>query len=128
MDQSHPRSHRIAHQAEIDACYKQGRRWNSKLMRIHVRANGLPHSRMAISIPGRVCNSVKRNRWKRLLRETFRLNQGTIGTGLDIVVVATRPPDELGLAEVTAMLLDLVKRHRGLPSEAPPKGAKEGLP
>ena len=113
MDQSHPRSHRLTRQGDIDACYKQGRRWNARLMRVHIRANSLPHARLAISIPGRVCNSVLRNRWKRLLREAFRLNQPAIGAGIDIVVVATRPPDGLKLVDVEGMLLDLVKRHRG---------------
>jgi len=107
------REKRITRQGEIDACYRQGRRWNGRLMRIHVRPNGLPQARLAISISGKVCNSVLRNRWKRLLREAFRLNGEAIGPGLDIVVVPTRPPESLKLADVEAMLLDLVKRHRG---------------
>jgi ribonuclease P protein component len=113
VDASFPRAKRITKQGEIEACYRRGRRWNGKMMRIHARANELPHSRLAISIPGRVCNAVLRNRWKRLLRESFRLNQEAIGPGLDIVVVVTRPPESLGLVDVQAMLLDLVKRHRG---------------
>ena len=78
-----------------------------------MRPNGLPHARLAISISGKVCNSVLRNRWKRLLREAFRLNGEAIGPGIDIVVVPTRPPESLKLVDVEGMLLDLVKRHRG---------------
>ncbi len=115
MDQGFSKAHRLTRQKDIDAVYKRGRRWNARIFRIHVRENGLGRSRLAISVPGRVCNAVLRNRWKRLLRESFRLNKEAIGPGLDIVAVPTQPPGELLRPQVEAVLLNLVKRHRGIP-------------
>ncbi len=103
----------MTRQSEIDACYRQGRRWTSRLLRIHVKENGLDVPRLAISVPGRLCNAVLRNRWKRLIREAFRLNRPAIGGGLDIVAVPNRSPDDLKRQEVETVLLELVRRHRG---------------
>ncbi|HYE99043.1 MAG TPA: ribonuclease P protein component [Planctomycetota bacterium] len=113
MDQSYGKDERLRRQWEIDDVYRRGRRWIGKYLRIHVRANGLPRSRFAVSVPGRLCGAVERNRWKRLLRESFRLNKGAIGPGLDIIAVPTRPPGELKRPEVEGVLVGLVGRHRG---------------
>lgn len=115
MDAGFGREHRLTRQKDIDAVYKRGRRWNARIFRIHVRENGLDRSRIAISVPGKLCNAVLRNRWKRLLRESFRLQKASIGPGLDIVAVPTQPPGELLRPQVDVVLLGLVKRHRGIP-------------
>ncbi len=47
--------------------------------------NGLPYARLGMIVPRKViATAVARNRMKRLLRETFRLNQYDV-TGLDVV-------------------------------------------
>lgn len=114
MDATYGKDARLLRQNDIDAVYRRGKRWTAKAFRIHVKANGLDRSRLAISVPGRVCNAVLRNRWKRLLRESFRLNKEAIGPGLDIVAVPTRPPEDLLRPQVDVVFVNLVKRHRGL--------------
>lgn len=50
-----------------------------------VAPNDLPHARLGMIVPRKViATAVARNRIKRLLRETFRLNQQEIA-GLDVV-------------------------------------------
>lgn len=62
-----------------------------------VRANELGHPRLGIAVPRRaVPGAVTRNRFKRLVRESFRLNRRRLG-GRDIVVLARR-----GAASLTA--------------------------
>jgi len=113
MDQGLPKTERLTRQKDIDACYRQGRRFAGRILRIHVRASELPVARLAISVPGRVCGAVQRNRWKRLLREAFRLNKPEIGAGIDLVAVPNRPPGDLKRQDVEAALLELVRRARG---------------
>lgn len=52
----------------------------------HAHANGLPRSRIGLSISRKFGNAVVRNRWKRHLREAFRRQRLQIPAGLDLVV------------------------------------------
>jgi len=110
--QAYPKSLRMTRKSEIDLCYRSGRRWSAKLLRIHARPNGLEVSRLAISVPGRLCPSVQRNRWKRMIREAFRLNRESIGPGLDVIVVPSQPPGDLRRQQVEAVLIELLRRVR----------------
>ncbi len=52
------------------------------------RPNGLAHARLGLAVPKRhLRRAVDRNRFKRIVRESFRLNQAGLA-GLDIVVLA----------------------------------------
>lgn len=115
MDERLRRTERLTRQADIDAVYKKGRRFHARFFRIHVKPNTLPFSRFTVSVPRRVCTAVLRNRWKRMLKESFRLNKEKIGPGLDIVAVPTRPPEELKRPQVEFVLIELVRKHRSKP-------------
>lgn len=49
-------------------------------------ANGLTVSRLGLSVSSKVGGAVVRNRWKRLIREVFRLSRDELPVGLDLVV------------------------------------------
>jgi ribonuclease P protein component len=57
--------------------------------------NGLPHSRLGLSVSRKVGNAVVRNRWKRLLREAFRLTRTKLPSGVDLIVIprGKEPPE-----------------------------------
>jgi ribonuclease P protein component len=76
--------------------------------------NELKHPRLGISIGRVVGVAVKRNRIKRLLRESFRLIQHDLPRGYDLVI-AVRPHEPLILAEYQRMLSHLLlKAHAKL--------------
>jgi ribonuclease P protein component len=52
--------------------------------------NGLPHARLGLSVSRKLGTAVFRNRWKRLIREAFRLSQADLPVGIDLVVVPRR--------------------------------------
>lgn len=55
---------------------------------VYGRRNGLEHARLGVAVSRRVSpRAVERNRIKRQIRETFRLEAAQLG-GLDVVVVA----------------------------------------
>jgi ribonuclease P protein component len=56
--------------------------------------NGLDYARLGLSVSRKVGSAVVRNRWKRLLREAFRLRREELPAGLDLVVIprASVPP------------------------------------
>lgn len=66
--------------------YNAGARRRCGPLLVYARPNGLPVTRLGLSVPRRVGNAVGRNRVKRRLREAFRLNRAQWAAGYDVVV------------------------------------------
>jgi ribonuclease P protein component len=71
--------------------------------------NGLAYPRLGISASRRLGGAVVRNRWKRLLREAFRLARSELPAGIDLVVIP-RPNVEPTLASLLDSLPRLAVR------------------
>lgn len=81
-----PRSRRIRKKREFERVYAQRCAVRDQVLNVHVAANEFDHPRLGLSVSRKVGNAVRRNRWKRLIREAFRLNQQQLPAGRDIVV------------------------------------------
>jgi ribonuclease P protein component len=60
----------------------------SENMTVFALPNAVGSTRLGITATRRVGGAVHRNRFKRVLRELFRLHRDALGEGLDIVVNA----------------------------------------
>lgn len=77
------------------------------------RENGLPHCRLGLSVSRKVGGAVSRNRWKRLLREAFRLSRHHLPAGVDLIVIPRLgvPPELAGLMESLPRLAARVEKR-----------------
>jgi len=83
------------------------------LLVVYGLENEAGHARLGLSVSRKVGGAVVRNRWKRVLREAFRLNVERLPAGLDFVIVprAVPPPSMPEAAESLVRLAgDLVRR------------------
>jgi ribonuclease P protein component len=79
---------------EFEQVYKQGRRRHGQGFVLIFIPNNLGYSRLGISVHRQIKGAVKRNRIKRIIRESFRLHRELYPQCADIVFVV-RPGMEL---------------------------------
>jgi ribonuclease P protein component len=98
---------RIPEGEDFVGTVRRGKRVTTKHLRFMWRRNGRDASRLGISVGRKFGRAVARNRFKRLAREAFRLDECLRAAGLDIVIVAQngaalQSPDEIveGLKKV----------------------------
>jgi ribonuclease P protein component len=76
---------RLRKQADFDRVYRARVYAADAVLIVNGAANGLDHSRLGLSVGATVGNAVVRNRWKRLIREAFRLSREQLPLGFDLV-------------------------------------------
>jgi len=107
-----PRSRRLGGRLQFAAVFDAKVRESRGPLNVYALPNDLGHARLGISIGRRVGTAPKRNRIKRLLRESFRLMQHEIPGGYDFVIVV-RPHETQALADYKRLMSALVvKLHR----------------
>jgi ribonuclease P protein component len=85
-DERFPRKHRIRARADFDRVYENGLVAADDVLVIRGCPNGLPHTRLGLSVSRKVGPAVVRSRWKRLIREAFRKSRAGLPAGYDLVV------------------------------------------
>jgi ribonuclease P protein component len=101
--------HHIRRAGDFQRAFRRRQSVADSWIIVYGHANGLPHPRLGISASKRVGGAVVRNRWKRLLREAFRLSREQLPEGVDLIVVP-RPTMEPTLASLAESLPQLAVR------------------
>jgi ribonuclease P protein component len=94
--QRFPAKYRILRDADFRRAYRKRCTASDDRLLVFGHENGLLHSRLGLSVSKKLGNAVVRNRWKRVLREAFRLSRTDLPCGVDLVVV----PRQGGTAEL----------------------------
>lgn len=120
-----PPALRLRHGAEYQRVYARRVSVAGPGFSLAACENTLPHARLGLSVSRRVGKAVQRNRWKRLLREAFRLEQRELPAGIDFVAIprAAEPPP---LDELRTALVDIAGEAARRLHRYPPRAAKNG--
>jgi len=101
---------RLRSKLQFDAMYASGKRIDDRFFGLRVKPNGLGFPRIGLAVAVKTAgNAVKRNRLRRLVRETFRLAQHELPS-VDIVVAAKFPAAEAPATTLRASLATLWQR------------------
>ena len=113
MPESSPRyrfgkSHRLLKGADFDAVFAERLNAGDRVLLVYAKPNDLGRPRLGLVVSRKVGKAVRRNRWKRTLREAFRLSQHELPS-LDFVVLP-KSPEEPTFAAVESSFKRLVDR------------------
>ena len=98
--------------SDFDAIYRAGRSVPDRYVVLFLRKNDLPYSRTAFLASKKVGNSVQRNRAKRLMRESYRLNEDKFSAGYDIICIARNTINGRKLRDVEKSMMNAAARGK----------------
>lgn len=109
LHQQFPKQYRLRSRGDFRQVYDR-RCWvGNDWLRVAGRLSELPHPRIGLSVSRKVGKAVLRNRWKRLLREAFRLSREQLPAGVDLIAVP-RERDDPELESLRKSLIELAWR------------------
>jgi ribonuclease P protein component len=89
---------------------RQGVRLCTPRFIVYALQNQEPSARLGVTVTKKVGNAVSRNRWKRLVREAYRLHPEWFPKPLDLVVIVKRDAPAAHLDDVVKELASAVAR------------------
>jgi ribonuclease P protein component len=96
-------------QKDFNRVYKKGNSRGNRFTVILYRKNELGYTRTAYVASKKVGNSVRRNRARRLIRESYNSFSDKVVKGYDIVFVARNNINDRSMQEVRKSLYDSVR-------------------
>jgi ribonuclease P protein component len=120
-----PKSRRLLKTTEFDRVFQQRRSQGDGTLVVYACENDLGYSRLGMVVSRKTGGAALRARWKRCIREAFRLAQHELPPGLDLVTLP-RPDAVPTTPRVQQSLQDLAVRLAQRmavslpPGEAPP--------
>ena len=84
----------------------------NKLLIIYILENKYEYNRVGFTVSKKVGKSVIRNRVKRLLRESYRLNEEKILQGYDIIFIARNTASKASYREIENAMMHLFKKRK----------------
>lgn len=97
------KTHRLIKKSDYDYVFSQAKRISTSELTLLYRDNNVGHARLGLALSKKmIAKSHDRNRVKRLIRETFRLNTNL--PSVDIIVLAKRGMDKFSNTKIRDVL------------------------
>ena len=95
---------------EYRRLYSKGKSAAAPSLVCYCRKNGRDRNRIGYTVSNKIGNAVTRNRIRRRLREIYRLHEGEVKRGYDIVIVARHRASEADYHRLEKELLKTLGR------------------
>ncbi len=92
--------------------YRQKNSMANRLLIIYIGKNNLGYSRAGFTVTKKIGKSVVRNKVKRRMRESYRLNKDKIINGYDLIFIARTRCSEANYREIESAMLHLLRKKR----------------
>lgn len=101
---------RLKKNTEFKKVYNRGKSVANRYAVMYILHNGTPHRKAGFSVSKKMGCAVQRNRIKRLFREIYRLNQGNLINGINIVFIARQAAKEATFPDLVKAFHDLFRK------------------
>ena len=95
---------------EFKRLYNKGKSAVSNCVVVYCRRNGRKENRLGVTVSTKIGGAVQRNRVRRRLKEIYRLNEGSLPSGYDVVIVARMRSRYASFGELEASVISLFRR------------------
>ena len=95
---------------EFKRLYNKGKSAASQCAVVYCRRNGRMENRLGITVSTKLGGAVQRNRVRRRLKEIYRLNEGKMSYGYDVVIVARMRSRYSGYGELESSVMSLFRK------------------
>ena len=97
---------------DFSLIYNRGKSLGDRFVVLFYRKNGLSYNRIAFLASKKVGKSVRRNRARRLMKESFRQIREEVLTGYDLVIIARNTINGADFLKVKQSLVHALQRGR----------------
>ncbi|BBM87778.1 ribonuclease P protein component [Candidatus Uabimicrobium amorphum] len=109
VDKSFPQQSRLRAKSEFSAVFAAKKSHAARFLRCYYRKNSLSTARLGIVVSRKYGKAYERNRFKRIIRETFRLYKNR-GVSMDIVVLPNRRNKSLKYEDLAKDMFKLLEK------------------
>ena len=104
------KKYKIRKNSEFRVVYKKGKSIANRLLVLYVFRNIKKLNRTGVSVSKKVGKSVIRNKVRRLIKESYRLNNTNLKQGYDLVFIARNSAKNRSFLEIQKSMLELFKK------------------
>ena len=97
---------------EFKRLYNKGKSAACQCAVVYCRRNGKQENRLGITVSTKLGCAVRRNRIRRRLKEVYRINEGKLLTGYDIVLIARMKSLFIKFCELESSVMSLFRKLR----------------
>lgn len=90
--------------------YQRGQSYANRLLVVYHLPNEKDYNRLGLVVSKKVGNSVVRNRVKRRIRESYRLNENALKKGYDLIIIARVRASEADYKSIEKAFIHLMKK------------------